>query len=328
MIHANFRRLLLTGFALAALTPGFAVQAQTAPPNNKPLRIVLGTTAGAAMDTMSRMLAEKMQASLNRPVIVENKAGASGRIAAEHVKNAAPDGNTVWVTASANVVAQPIAYSNLKYDPFKDFAPVSMLVSYQMDFAVPANGPKTLQDYVSGARRDPAQAMFGSPSAGSLLHFLGVMLGSEAKVSMTHVPYQGSAPLVTALVAGQVPAAFLVISDSLQYQQSGRIRVLAVSGPTRSEYLPDVPTFKEQGFNVEGIAWFAAFAPASTPKPFIDQISKAMADAIRMPDVQQKLRTMGLDPVGGTAQELAASHRAEYARLTPVIKASGFKGED
>lgn len=295
---------------------------------DKPLKIVIGTPAGASLDTLGRLLADKMRVTLNRPVIIENRAGASGRIAAEAVKAAPPDGSTIWMTASANVVAQPLSYTTLKYDPFKDFMPVSQLASFQMALAVPANTVGTVDEYVAQAKKNPATAMFGSPSAGSLLHFLGVMLGQEAKVTLTHVPYPGSAPLVSALVGGQVPSAFLVIADGTQYHRSGRIKVLAVSGAKRSQYLPEVPTFKELGYNVEGVAWFAAFAPAGTPQALVDTISKSMADAVAQQDVQEKLRGMGLDPIGGTSRELAEAHRAEYQKLGPVIKASGFKGDE
>lgn len=313
---------LVAASVAAVFTTGAIGQA------DKPLKIVIGTPAGASMDTLSRLLADKMRVSLSRPVVVENKAGASGRIAAETVKAAPADGSTIWVTASANVVAQPLSYANLKYDPFKDFTPVSQLASFQMALAVPAGTAGSLNEFIATARKTPASAMFGSPSAGSLLHFLGVMLGQEAKVPLTHVPYQGSAQLVSAVVGGQVPAAFLVIADSTQYHRSGRIKALAVSGAQRSQYLPDVPTFKELGYNVEGVAWYAAYAPAGTPQALVDQISKAMADAVAQPDVQEKLRGMGLDPIGGTARELGEAHRAEYVKLGPVIKASGFKGDD
>ncbi len=317
------RRFLCLAAALAvAFSGGAAAQ------SDKPLKIVVGTPAGASMDTLTRLLADKMRVSLNRPVIVENRAGASGRIAAEAVKAASADGNTVWVTASANVVAQPLSYSNLKYDPFKDFVPVSQIASFQMVLAVPANTAGSVNEFLANAKKNPNSAMFGSPSAGSLLHFLGIMLGQDAKVPLTHVPYQGSAPLVQAVVGGQVPSAFLVIADSTQYHRSGRIKALAVSGAKRSQYLPDVPTFKELGHNVEGVAWYAAYAPAGTPQALVDQISKSMADAVAQPDVQEKLRAMGLDPIGNSSRELGEAHRAEYVKLGPVIKASGFKGDD
>lgn len=311
---------------VAALCVAGAVSAQT---SERPLKLVVGTPAGASMDTLARLIADKMKVSLGRPIIVENKAGAAGRIAAETVKAAPPDGNTVWITASANVVAQPLAYSNLRYDPFKDFVPVSQLAGFQMVLAVPSSGAaSTVKEYLSNAKKDPNAAMYASPSAGSLLHFLGVMLSQESGVPLTHVPYQGTAQVLPALVGGQIPGAFLVIADSTQYHRSGRIKVLATSGESRSQYLPEVPTFKELGLNVVGTAWFAAFAPAGTPAEAVDKISKAMADAIAQPDTRERLTGLGLDPIGNSSQELARVHRAEFEKLGPVIKASGFKGED
>ncbi len=308
---------------LGSLTP---VHAQS---NQRPIRLVVGTPPGASLDTLSRLVADKIKVTLDRPVIVENKAGASGRIAAETVKSAPPDGETIWITASANVVAQPLAYSNLKYDPFKDFVPVSQLASFQMVLAVPNDAStQTLADYIANAKRDPSRAMYASPSAGSLLHFLGVMLSQETGVPLTHVPYQGTAQILPALMGNHVPGAFLVISDATQPHRNGRFRVLAASGESRSKYLPDVPTFKESGLsNVVGVAWFAAYAPAGTPQAVVDTISKAMADAMQDTDVRQKLDQIGLDPIGTTSRELATIHRNEVQKLAPVIKASGFKGE-
>lgn len=297
--------------------------------SGKPLKIVIGTPAGASMDTLTRLIAEKIKVTLNRPVVVENKAGAAGRIAAEAVKAAPADGSTVWITASANVVAQPLAYSNLKYDPFKDFVPVSQLASFQMALAVPASsGVNSVGDYLANAKKNPSNAMYASPSAGSLLHFLGVMLSNESQIPLTHVPYQGTAKILPDLIGGQVPGAFLVIADTVQYHRSGKLKVVAVSGEQRSQYLPEVPTFKELGLNVVGTAWFAAYAPADTPQPVVDAISKAMAEAITTPDLQEKLKGMGLDPIGNSSRELGLAHRSEYIKLGPVIKASGFKGEN
>lgn len=320
----NYKRLL------RVLTCAFAVTLSTIAfgQTGKPLKIVAGTAAGGAMDSLARQIAEKIQSTLNRTVVVEAKAGGNGRIAAETVKAAPPDGNTILVTASAAMVLLPQIYADIKYDPFKDFRPVSLLGSYQIVFAVPADGPRTLKEFINNAKKQPLVAMYGSPAAGNLMHFMGFKLSQVSDVPLTLVPFQGAAPLVTALLGNQVPSALLGTGDALRHYQSGRLRILAVSGSKRSQLLPDVPTFKELGYDVEGVAWFAAYAPANTPQPLVDSISDAIATALKRADVQEKLQAMGIEPGSGSSRELAEIHRSDYAKYGPTIKASGFKGEN
>ncbi|HVR53593.1 MAG TPA: tripartite tricarboxylate transporter substrate-binding protein [Pseudorhodoferax sp.] len=321
------RLFLLRACALLGLAATLAGTA--AAQASKPvLKIVVGSPAGGSVDTLARLVADKIKGPLDRAVIVENRAGAAGGIAAEAVKRAAPDGNTVWITPSAAVVAQPLAFANLKYDPFKDFTPVSQLATFQMVLAVPSGTATSVEQYLARAKADQAMAMYASPAAGSLLHFYGVMLSQETGVALMHVPYQGTAAVLPALVGNQVPAAFLVVSDAIQYHRNQRMKALAVAGEQRSPYLPDVPTFKELGYKgLSGIAWYAAYAPARTPKAVVDEISKAMAQAVREADVVDKLKALGLDATGTSAEQLGAVHHADWDRLGPVIKASGFKGE-
>jgi len=310
---------------LSVSTISLAAAAQDSKPV---LKLIVGSPPGGSADLLTRLVADKIKGSLDRTVIVENKAGAAGGLAADTVRRAAPDGNTLWVTPSANVVSQPLAFRNIKYDPFKDFTPVSELATFQMALVVPAGTSSTVQQYLAQAKADPAKAAYASPAAGSQLHFNGVMLSDESKVPLLHVPYQGTAPILPALVGGQVPAAFLVLSDAIQYHRSGRFKAIGVTGEQRSPFLPDVPTFKEQGYNsLTGVAWYAVFAPAHTPKPVVDEISKAMANALKDPELRKKLDTVGLDGTGTTPDELAKVHRRDWDRLGPVIKASGFKGE-
>ena len=317
----------LRTLAMLGLTSAFALTC--AAQDSKPvLKIVVGSPAGASLDSIARVVADKIKVSLDRPVIVENRAGAAGGIAAEAVKRAAPDGNTIWITPSANVVAQPLAFSSIKYDPFRDFAPVSQLATFQMVLAVPAGTVGNVGQYLERAKSNQNMAMYASPAAGSLLHFYGVILSQESGVPLMHVPYQGTAAVLPALVGNQVPAAFLVVSDAIQYHRNNRMKALAVTGEQRSPYLPDVPTFKELGYKgLSGTAWYAAYAPANTPKPIVDEISKAMAKAMKDPDVIEKMNALGLDVTGTSADQLAAVHRSDWDRLGPVIKASGFKGD-
>lgn len=313
------RRVTLAG-ALALAVPARA--------EGPPLRIVVGYPPGAGIDTIARLVADKMQASLGRPVIVENKPGAAGIIANTSVKAAAPDGNTLLMTPLANMVAFPHSYTRLDYDPFKDYVPVAHVAAFQLAFGVGAAVPaKTLAEYVAFARKGGANANFTSAALGSLPHFFGLLFAKTAGLELTYIPYKGTAQVVPALISGEVPAAMLTINDLGALVQSGKGRILATSGARRSPQYPDVPTFKESGYDIEGSAWYALFAPAGTPPAIVDPLAKAAIAAIQQPDVRQKLEPLGLEVTGLGPAELAAIQRADYDKWGPVIRASGFKAD-
>ena len=317
------RRLALAGTMAAAL-PAYA--------QTPPLRIVLGYPPGASSDTISRLIAEKMQASLGRPVIVENKAGASGIIANVAVKMAPPDGNTILMTPLANMVAFPHSYSKLNYDPFRDYVPVAHVAAFQLALGVGAQVPaKTVAEYVTLAKTSDKTggpyANFASAAAGSLPHFFGLLFAKAAGLSLTHVPYKGTASVLQALMSGEIPAAVLSIADFGALQQSGKGRLLATSGAKRSPQYPDVPTFKESGYDIEGSAWFALFAPAGTPRPMVDKLAAAAIDAVRQPDIRQKIEPLGLEATGLGPAELGAILKADDAKWGPIIEASGFRAD-
>ena len=291
-----------------------------------PIKILLGYPAGASSDTLTRLVADKMRQSLDQPVIVENKVGAGGRIAAEALKAAPPDGRTLMMAPVAVVSIFPNSFGKLRYDPFRDFAPLAHLANFQLGLAVSADLPaKTLAEYVARVKQDPQAGFYASAAAGSLPHFFGVMFARSAGIDMTHVPYKGTAEAMTALAAGQIAALSTVVSDLKTIQQSGKARVLAVSGARRSSALPEVPTFREQGYDIEGYGWYAMWAPAGTPEAVIARLSQAAIAAIHSPDLQQRLETLGLEPTGYGPQELDRIERADYEKWGPIIKASGFK---
>ena len=295
---------------------------------DRPLRIVVGFPPGAGIDTIARLIADKMHASLGRTVIVENKPGAAGMIANTTVKAAAPDGNTLLMTPLANMVFFPHSYAKLDYDPFKDYVPVAHVAAFQLAFGVGAGIPvKTLTEYVAFAKKGGANANFTAASLGSLPHFFGLMFAKAAGIELTYIPYKGTAQALPALMAGEIPAAVLTLNDLGAAVQSGKARILAVTGAKRSPQYPDVPTFKESGYDIEGLGWYAMYAPAGTPKEIVDALSQAAIDAIRQPDVKQRLEPLGLDFTGLGPAELAAIQRADYDKWGPVIRASGFKAE-
>lgn len=301
--------------------------AQTGDRASGPVRLLVGFPAGGAGDIIARAVADKLATSLGATVIVENRPGAGGRIAAEVLKNAPADGSTVLITPLAPIVIAPLTFRKLNYLPEADFVPVAQLVKFPLSIATGANSPyKTLAELVAWLKVNPTQATFGTSAAGSQLHFLGVMFGQAIKVEMTHVPYQGGAPLVTDLIGGQIPAA--IDQFPVELYKAGKIRLLATSGATRSPITPEVPTFKEQGFpGVEGEAWFGAYMHARTPAPIVQRIGEALANAVRQPDVKQKLLQSGLEPTGLKAAEFAALVAADRARWKPVVETSGFRGD-
>ena len=310
----------LTLLLLAALAAPVVAQ-------DGPLRIVLGYPAGASSDILTRLLAEEMRKSLGRPVVVENRTGAGGIVGNEAVKAAAPDGNTILLTPVATMAIFPHSFAGtLRYDPFKDFTPVAHVSSFALGLGVGAGVPaKSLKEYVDLVKREPKAGYYASAAAGSIPHFLGVMFARAAGIEMVHVPYKGTAPAMQALAAGEISAASLVVADINALVKAGKARLLATAGRKRAAGYPDVPTFKEAGYDIEGEGWYGLFAPAGAPQGALEKIGAAAIQAVRDPAVRQKLDNMGLEPTGLPASELAAILRADYDKWGPVIRASGFK---
>ena len=290
------------------------------------MRIVLGFPAGATADILSRLVADHMRGTLGRPVIVENKVGAGGQIANEAVK-AAPDGSTLLVTPVATMAIYPHSFAGqLRYDPFKDFAPVAHLSNFQLGLGVAASVPaQSLAEYVAAVKKDPKLGYYASAAAGSIPHFFGVMFGRAAGIELIHVPYKGTAPALQALAAGDVSAISTVAADIGTLVRSGRARLLAVSGEKRAAAFPDVPTFRESGYDLVALPWYAMFAPAGTPQAEVDKTAQAAIAAMHDQGLRARLEQMGLEPTGLGPQELAKILKADYEKWGPPIRASGFK---
>ena len=321
---------IVAGFALAAITLCIgAAPAHAQIKFDKPIRILVGFAPGGTADIIARVVAEKMTASVGQPVIVENRPGAIGRITADAVKAAAPDGTTIMVMPIGPMAVVPHVYKDITYDPIKDFTPIALGATFQFAIAAgPASGAKTWNEFAAWAKANPTKAAYATSGAGSLPHFFGVLLGREIGVEMVHVPYKGSAAYLNDLLGGQVPAAVDAIADLTELHRAGKVRVLASSGATRSTALPDVPTFNELGVKgVEAMGWFGFFAPARTPQPIVDALNQAINKALQSPDVAEKLSKLGMDPATGTPEQFAAIVAADYAKWGPIVKASGFKPE-
>lgn len=318
------RRRVLVALCAAALAGPAAAQGEGT------IRIVVGYPAGATSDSLARVLAEHMQRTLKQTVIVENKAGAGGRIANELVKAAPADGATLLMTPVATMAIFPHSYAGqLRYDPFKDFAPVAHLSNFQVGLGVAANVPaKSLKEYVAWVKSDPkANGYYASAAAGSIPHFFGVMFAKTAGIELTHVPYKGTAAAMTAIGGGEVSAISTVAADVRSLVTAGKARLLAVAGEQRDASFPDVPTFREQGFDLVAKPWYGLFAPAGTPAAAVDRISKAAMAAINDPALHKRLVDMGLEPTGQGPDRLAAALKEDFERWGPPIKASGFKGD-
>jgi tripartite-type tricarboxylate transporter receptor subunit TctC len=267
--------------------------------------------------------------ALGAPVVVENRAGAGGRIASEALKHAAPDGATLMLAPIVVPVFAPLIYRNLPFDPARDFASVALVGHYQLGFAVgPSHPAATMTAFAAWAKAHPAQASFGSPGTGGLAHFLGVMIGRGLGVDLQHVAYRGAAPMVADLVGGQIPACIDTHVELIELHRGGRIRVLATTGATRSSRMPDVPTMREAGLpQVEGSGWFAFYVPAATPAATVARLNAAIDRISDRPDVRDRLARVGIDVSTLSPEALDRLAADERARWGPIIRASGFTGD-
>ena len=313
------RRAFAAALALAATLAGPAL-AQDKPT----LKILVGFPPGGSADVIARLVADAMRDDY-AAVIVENRPGAAGRIALGEVKRARPDGRTVIILPSGPMVMFPHVYKKLAYDPVKDFTPVSLLARFQFGVVSgPSTHVKNIQEMLANIKANPDTATYGSAGTGTLPHFLGVLMEQASGAKLTHIPFQGSAPANNALLGGQVGYKFDVVSETAQLHHAGKVRIIAVTGPNRDPQVPEVPTLKEQGIDMEATAWFAMYAPAGLPPEVLATLQKNVAAAIHQPALQARLKGLGYEPVGSTSAELAAAQRADLARWEKPIKATGI----
>lgn len=302
--------------------------AQTASAQSGTVKLIVGFPPGGSADVTARLLADKMKDTLGVPVLVENKAGAGGRIAAQFIKDAPPDGSTMMIVPFAVMVVQPMVFKSIKYDTTRDFTPIGNAATFPLALAAgpmtPATNMKELMDWF---RANPAQANFGSPAAGSMPHFMGELLADAAKIKLTHVPFQGGAPLVNSLLGGQIPIGFDTPAEFAEYHKAGKLRVLALSGAQRHPNFPGVATFKEQGIDIDAIAWFGVFGPPGMPKATVDKLNTSLQAALKTPDLVARLAGLGLTAAPGSAEEMTTRLAGDKAAWGPAIKASGFQAD-
>jgi tripartite-type tricarboxylate transporter receptor subunit TctC len=291
--------------------------------------MLVGYPPGGAVDVLGRIFAEPMGEALGRTVIVENRPGAVGQIAAEALKAAPPDGGTLMLAPDATVIFRPQTLAKPPYDPLVDFAPVAHTGRWNFALAVQAElRVKTLAEYVSWVKADAGRAVFASSGAGGSTHFFGVLLGQTEGVPLLQVPYKGAGPAILDVVAGHIPATIQPLGTLLPQAKAGRLAILGMSGRARSPGAPEVPTFAELGLPaLTADAWFGIFAPAATPADTVKKLNAAFVQAMRTPAVKDRMRGLDLEVHEMSAAEFGDIVRADYARWGPVIRASGFRGD-
>lgn len=328
MISTN-RRTFLTISASSVLSPLLFPQGVSAAQLAQ-TRLVSGFAPGGTTDTVCRVAAERMKnGDYADVVLVDNRSGANGQLALKYVKTAPPDGSVMLMTPDSIVAVHPHIYPDLDVDPLTDYEPVS-LAAFTVDaFAIGPLVPesvRTLDDFLAWCKANPTQANFGTPGAGSVLHFIGALLSKESGVPMQHIQYRGSQPAIVDMIGGQIAATSVPVGEYLRHLPGGKVRMLATTGSERSRFAPDVPTFTEQGFkSLQVDQWMAFFLPAKTPKDIVTEANKGLRDAFTSKAAAEALATFGMEPATSTPEELADRLRADYDRWGQVVKATNFK---
>jgi tripartite-type tricarboxylate transporter receptor subunit TctC len=294
---------------------------------NKPIKILVGFPAGGPLDAHARLMVERLQTILGQTVIVDYKAGAGGTVGADFVAKSAPDGYTLLLANTGTMVINEALYAKPLYRTLKDFVPVARTAQQPLAMivhpSVPAN---TLGEFISLVRKSPGQFNYGSAGNGGISHLVPEMLKSSTGTFMLHIPYRGSAPAFTDLIAGQVQFMAESVPQAAQYAKQGRVRALAVTGRERSTALPDVPTMKEAGIpNFEVVGFYGILAPAGTPKDVVAKLADAFKQTLETPDVRSKMITQGADPAFLGPDAFVAYLQAEMPRWAEAVKRSGAR---
>jgi len=318
---ARFRVLAVTW--LAAATMPAVLHAQTFP--TKSVRILVGFTAGAGVDIAMRLIAPKMGEALGQSVVIDNRAGAGGNIAAELVARAPTDGYTLLGNGAPAAISQTL-YAKLSYDLLKDFEAVALVASVSQLMVVHPSLPvKSVKDFVAMAKIRQGELAYATTGSGSTPHLTAEMLRLQTGIQILHVPYRGSPQALTDLVAGNVSFMFANILSVLPHIQSGRLRALAITSTKRSTIAPNVPTVAETYPGFESGSWYAVFTPSGTPKEAVTRLHDAVTRAMQSPEVREKFIAQGAEPLSGTPQDAANYTRAEVAKWGKVVKASGAR---
>jgi tripartite-type tricarboxylate transporter receptor subunit TctC len=296
---------------------------------SRPVTLVVPYSAGGGNDVMARIVAEKMSRSLGQQIVIENKGGAGGSIATRQVAKAAPDGYTLGLGGTGTLAINPTLYPNVGYDPRKDFAPVGLIATSALVVLVnPSVEAKTIGELIALAKREPGKLNYASAGVGSGIHLGAELFATMADIKLTHIPYKGSAPALTDLLGGHVAIYLSSLPAAIALVKEGKVRALAVTGPTRSPIFPDLPTVAEAALpGYEAVLHYGIVAPAGTPQPIIDKLSAAMKAALAEADVRERIAADGAEVMSMTPAEYAADIDREETKWSKVVKISGAKVE-
>lgn len=322
------RRLMQASAALVLPTLAGTLRAQAA---FETVKIITGFPPGGTSDTICRRVAAKLAPGYGRSVVVENRTGAGGQIAIQGVRTLPPDGATILQTPMSMLGVYPHIYRKLAYDPVADLSPVTLGCTFDFGFAVGPAVPASVRnigEFLAWCKANPAQANFGSPAAGSVPHFIGVLLGRSANVDLKHVPYRGTQPAILEMIGGQIQAVSGPIGEFTQHVAAGKCRLLAATGAARSRFAPDTPTLVEQGLRDMAFSeWFGFYLPGKAPADVVQRANTALRAALADKETVDGLALMGLEAKSSTPAELAAMLKADTERWGPIVKSIGFTAE-
>lgn len=316
-------RLMAVGFALAA--SGTALLAQAYP--TKPIRVVIPWPPGGGADTLGRPITQKLAERLGQPVVVENRAGAAGSIGAAAAAQAPADGYTLLLNYLSDSAINPHLYSKVNYDPLKDFTPITEIARGTFVLVVhPSLGIKSVGELVALAKSKPGELSYGSAGNGSLGHLAGAMFSSMSGLELSHVPYKGSAPLLTDMLAGRLSLTFADATVALPHVAAGKLVALAVTSAKRAPVAPHLPTVAEAGVpGYEAVSWWGFVAPAGTPKEIVERLNTELVAILRTPEMQERITKLAAEVIAGRPEDFMAHMRRENARWAKVIKDSGAR---
>lgn len=313
------RRTFLAGTAalIGSSCPAFAAAPL--------LRFVYPYAAGSGGDALCRLLGDKISQTLGTSAIIENKTGADGRIGVREVKNAQPDGSTLLFTPFGTMVLLPSVFKDLGYDAFGDFVPVTQVLTFDFGLAAgPMSGAQTLKNMVEWMKKNPNKSDVAVPALGTLPHLLPLKFATDSGTQIQAIAYKGIAPSLNAVMGGQVAMVCAPVADLVALHKADKIHLLAVSGKARSQDVSDVPTFAEQGYQIEGDGWYGIFAPARTPPDVVTKLNSALVEAVHSDEFRQRAQALHLTPTGTTPAELGSIQRKDFERWAPIIKAAGL----
>jgi len=325
---AFHRRLAVGGVILSATVAGMpgALAQDTAFPQ-RAVRMVIPFAAGGAIDIMARPIGRRLQEFLGQPVVIDNRAGAGGSLAAELVARSAPDGYTLLMGSTSPLAINPVALAKVGYDTMRDFTPISLVATQPLLIvAHPSLPVKNVKDVIALAKRNPGKLSYGSAGPGTSNHLTGALLAHAAGIDLLHVPYKGGGPALTALLGGETELQVSQPNTMVAFVKSGRVRPIAITGAKRSTIYPDVGTLVEAGFkDLDITGWYCVVGPANIPKPIVERLNTDLRRTMASPDVRNALLSEGTDPVASSPEELSDLMRRELVRWAAAVKLAGVR---